>query len=206
MPSPQPQALLFDLGGVLVDIDFGLAIRAWAPYSSQCVDVLRDEFKFDLAYQRHERGEISADEYFDHLAATLGLSASRSEIAKGWNSIFVGEFAETRGLVERARERLPCYAFTNTNASHMATWSVLFPELVQSFDRIFASHEMGLRKPELAAFEHISKVTGIAASSIVFYDDLIENVEAARLAGLQAVHVRSAADVRESLTSLGYAL
>ncbi len=206
MPIQRPLALLFDLGGVLVDIDFDRALGAWAPYSSLSVEGLRREFRFDLQYQRHERGEIAASEYFDHLASTLNLTADRAEIARGWNSIFIGEFSQTRMMVEAMREFLPCYAFTNTNAAHMATWSTLFPELVGSFDRIFASHEMGLRKPERAAFEHISDATGIAAGSIMFFDDLLENVQAAAEAGLQGVHVRSPEDVRNSLRAFGYAL
>ena len=206
MPVSQPQALLFDLGGVLVDIDFDRALQAWAAYSPQSVDGLRRAFKFDLQYQQHERGEISADEYFDHLASTLGLCASRAQIAHGWNSIFVGEFTPTRMLVEAMRVHLPCYAFTNTNASHMVTWSALFPDLVRSFDRIFASHEMGLRKPERAAFEYIARASGIAAGSMLFFDDLLENVQAAVDAGLQGIHVSSPQDVQRALRAWGYAL
>ncbi len=201
-----PKALLFDLGGVLVDIDFSCALRAWAAHSSLSVEELKREFGFDAHYQRHERGEITASEYFDHLASTLKLTASREQVASGWNSIFVGEIAQTRALVQTMRAFLPCYAFTNTNASHMATWSTLFPQVVQSFDRIFASHEMGMRKPERAAFEHVSRSLGIEVGSIVFFDDLLENAQAAAEAGLQAVHVRSPDDVRDSLRRLGYAL
>lgn len=205
MPVSQPQALLFDLGGVLVDIDFDRALQAWAAYTPQSVDDLRRAFKFDLAYQRHERGEIAAAEYFDHLANTLGLCASRAQIAQGWNSIFVGEFVPTRRLVQAMRVHLPCYAFTNTNASHMVTWSALFPELVRSFDRIFASHEMGLRKPERAAFEYIARATGMAAGSMLFFDDLPENVQAAVDAGLQGIHVKAPQDVQRALRAWGYA-
>lgn len=206
MKIQAPRALLFDLGGVLVDVDFDRALAVWAPYSSLSVEGLRRAFRFDLQYQRHERGEIAASEYYDHLASTLSLTADRAAIARGWNSIFVGEIAPTRTMVEVMRKFLPCYALTNTNAAHMATWSSMFPEVVGSLDRIFASHEMGLRKPERAAFEHISDVTGFEAGAIVFFDDLLENVQAASEAGLQGVYVRSPDDVRNSLRAFGYAL
>ena len=178
MPIQAPQALLFDFGGVLIDIDFDRAFRAWAAFTSLSFDELKREFKHDLQYQRHERGEIDATEYFDHLASALKLAASRAEIEKGWNCIFVGEISATRMMVESVRGVLPCYAFTNTNASHMATWSTLFPEVIRAFDRTFASHEIGLRKPERAAFEHICRATGLTAPSIAFFDDLDENVQA----------------------------
>ena len=204
MPIETPQALLFDLGGVLVEIEFDRALRTWAPYSSLSIEELRQTFSFDLQYERHERGEISAAEYFDHLASSLKLSASRTEIENGWNSVFVGELSETRMMVEAVRGALPCYAFTNTNATHMAAWSALFPEVARAFDRVFASHEIGLRKPERIAFEHICQVIGVAAPSIVFFDDLPENVHAASEAGLQAVLVRSPEDVRRALRAFGH--
>ena len=203
MSPPTPKALLFDLGGVLVDIKFSRAIAAWARYSKLPVDELQQKFKYDATYESHERGEIEAHEYFQHLALTLELDASTEEIERGWNSIFVGEIEATRRLVEQARMHVPCFAFTNTNASHMATWSRLYPGVVGAFDRIFASHQLRLRKPEKEAFGRICDLISVAAYDIVFFDDLNENVEAALDAGLRAVLVRSPEDVSHAINGLG---
>jgi putative hydrolase of the HAD superfamily len=74
------------------------------------------------------------------------------------------------------------------------------------FDRVFVSSEIGLRKPERAAFEFISREVGVAAGSIMFFDDMLENVTGALAAGLLAVHVQSPADVQDALRRLGCAL
>ena len=198
-----PKALLFDLGGVLVDIDFTRALRSWSAHSKLPLDQLERKYQFDHAYECHERGEISATEYFSHVAEELELSASPEQIEIGWNSIFRGEITTTRLLVERVRQHIPCYAFTNTNASHMATWSTLFPGVVSAFNKVYASHEIGLRKPEAAAFDYICRETGIAASEFLFFDDLLDNVQAANAAGLQGVLVRSPEDIAASLRALG---
>jgi glucose-1-phosphatase len=203
MRTAPVQALLFDLGGVLLDIDFGRALAAWQPYSAWSPDELRNAFKHDAQYERHERGEIDAAAYFAHLASTLRLTASPEQIEQGWNAIFVGEIGPTRRLVESLRGTLPCYAFTNTNASHMTRWSALFPAVAGAFDRIFASHQLGLRKPERAAFECICALTGIPAASFLFFDDSAENVQAACDAGLQGVLVASPEDVVTALRVLG---
>lgn len=203
MTRPAPHALLFDLGGVLLDIDFDLALQAWAPYSALTLDALRSTFSPDLPYQRHERGDIDAAAYFDHLADALQLTASHAQIEQGWNAIFVGEIEPTRQWVESLRGTLPCYAFSNTNASHMATWSQRFPAMVSAFDRIFTSHELGLRKPERQAFDRICQLTRLPAAAILFFDDLPENVHAAEEAGLQAVLVRSPQDVISALRLCG---
>ncbi|WP_367155704.1 HAD-IA family hydrolase [Methylomonas sp. HYX-M1] len=198
-----PRALLFDLGGVLLDIDFGLAINAWAAYSALPETELARLFHFDREYRQHERGELDSAAYFAHLAARLQLSASPAQIEAGWNAIFVGEIAETAQLLQSARSRLPCYLLTNTNESHMRFWSARYPDLLPGFDAVFASHQLGLRKPEPTIFRHVLQTTGVAAADILFFDDTAENIEAAKRAGLQAVLVRSSVDIAEGLEAVG---
>jgi FMN phosphatase YigB (HAD superfamily) len=203
MSPSQPQLLLFDLGGVLIDIDFNRVFRAWQPLSRLSFEQIQQRFRFDAAYEQHERGEIGAAQYFDHLASVLSLEPDHARILAGWNAIFIREIGETVEMVRAARARLPCHAFTNTNAVHQACWSELFPSVVDAVDGIFASHEMGCRKPERRAFEHIARATGVPLEAMLFFDDTLQNVEGAAAAGLRAVHVRSPADVRSALEAAG---
>lgn len=199
MDVPEPRALLFDLGGVLIDIDFGRALATWAPFSRLAPDALRQAFRVDEAYCRHERGEIEGEAYFRHLCKVLELDATPAQVATGWNSIFVGEITATRRLVELARRRVPCFAFSNTNATHMACWTDRFPEVAAAFDALFVSHHMGVRKPEPVAFARVCHSIGLDPAAVLFFDDLLENVKAARAFGLDAVLVRSADDVAATL-------
>jgi len=202
MPS-RIQALLFDLGGVVVEIDFGRAPHAWQSLSQLPLDEIRRAFSFDVPYERHERGEIAAAEYFAHLRAILKLQGSDAQIAEGWNAILIAEIRETLEMIRSVRNKVPCYALTNANALHQGTWAARFPAIERSFDRIFASHEIGFRKPEKRAFEHVAAAIGVPLESILFFDDLPENVKGARAAGLQAVLVRGPGDVRDALRREG---
>lgn len=202
----QPQALLFDLGGVLIDVDFQRAFREWLPLSTLSFPEIRERFKLDVEYGRHERGEIMAVEYFDHLCEKLSLRREYGLVMEGWNAIYVGQIQETVAMVRSARAQIPCYAFTNTNATHQVAWTAQFPMVTNLFERVFSSHEMGCRKPERQAFEYISRVLDVPMSFILFFDDLQENVEGARSAGLQAVHVRSPSDVKAALEEIGCVL
>lgn len=199
------QALLFDLGGVVIDIDFDRAFAQWQSISRLSFAEIKSLFKPDIPYQRHECGEIPSDEYFDHLCTTLKLQRDFRLVADGWNAIYLGEIGETVKIIQATRASIPCYAFTNSNALHQTTWSAQFPAVVQCFDRIFSSHEIGLRKPDRRAFEYIAAAIGVAPRSIIFFDDLVENVDGAAAAGLQAVHVRSPDDVRIALRRIGRA-
>jgi putative hydrolase of the HAD superfamily len=197
-----PKALLFDLGGVLIEIDFGRALAAWQPHSVLSLAEMRERFTFDAQYDKHERGEIDAARYFAHLADMLKLDATADDIRAGWNAILIAPIAETLAMVEAVRTRLPCFLFSNTNATHHAAWSAAFPEVTRLFERLFCSHMMGLRKPEPEAFRHVVQGIGVPPGEILFFDDLPANVAGALGAGLQAVQVRSPTDIRLALANL----
>ena len=200
---PRVEALLFDLGNVVIDIDFGRALRAWARHSRLPLDEVRTRFRMDEAYERHERGEIDAAAYFGYLRRMLELDATDDDIAAGWNAIFTGEIAQTVQLIRSVRTRIPCHAFTNSNPTHQAAWTAAYPAAIGAFGRVFVSSELGLRKPERAAFGAVAGALGLDPAAILFFDDTEKNVDGARAAGLQAVHVRAPADVACALAGLG---
>lgn len=197
------RALLFDLGGVVLDIDFDRALAAWARHSRLPLAQLRERFRFDEPYLRHETGALAPDGYFDHLARELELDCDRAAVESGFNALLVGQIGETVDLLAAARRHLPCYALTNTNAVHVAAIERSFPRVLPLFTRVFASHEVGHRKPDPAIFHHVLDAIGLPAPDVLLFDDLAANVEAARGCGLQAVLVRGPADVRDALRERG---
>jgi putative hydrolase of the HAD superfamily len=198
-----PGALLFDLGGVVIEIDFERALLHWAKYSALPLPALRAAFFFDAAYQQHERGEIGWAQYAQHLRTTLRLAATDGEIEEGWNLIFIREIPQTLDMIEQVRALLPCDGFSNTNPTHQAHWARAFPRVTSAFRKIFVSWELGVRKPERAAFEMVCAQMGLDTGEVLFFDDTPENVDGARAAGLQAVLVRSPQDVRDALSAAG---
>lgn len=193
------EALLFDLGGVLVELDWNAVFESWAGCSGADPRALRERFTFDADYERHERGELDAPGYFASLRRSLGIDLSDADFHSGWGRIFAGEIVPTAALVARVGGRMPLYLFSNTNPAHYATWSREYAELLRSFRGVFVSSGLGVRKPDPAAFERVAREIGVAPSRILFFDDTEANVAGARAAGLQAVHVRSPEDVAEAL-------
>lgn len=193
-------ALLFDFGGVLVAIDFDRTLARWALLSGLPVGELKRRFSHGESYRRHERGEIDATAYFASLRTELGLEGMDDiQLGDGWGEVFVGEIAETVALLPRLAARIPLYLFSNTNPTHYAVMSKRFAAALQPLRRHFLSSTLGARKPERMAFERVIAEIGIAPGRILFFDDLEENVEGARAAGLHAVRVRSPADVRRAV-------
>jgi putative hydrolase of the HAD superfamily len=200
------EALLFDLGNVLVGVDFRHAIAAWAQAANVTEDAIASRFGPDEAYCAHERGELSEAQYFASLRKSLAIELADEQFLSGWNAIFGEPIAGMESLVRDLSQRLPVYAFSNTNQAHRAHWEPRYRELLAPFREVICSCDIGCRKPDAAAFTKVAQRIGVAPSRIGFFDDLEENVAGARAAGLRAFRVSSAAEVRAALPSLGIAL
>ena len=133
-------ALLFDLGRVVLDIDFNKVLECWAGHAgcepAQLVERFSSRAEF---FHRHETGEISDAEFFGALRASLGIGISDAQFLEGWNAIFAGEMPGIAPLLARAGKRLPLYAFSNTNSAHVDHFSVAYAGVLGHFREIFLS-------------------------------------------------------------------
>ncbi len=197
------RAVLFDLGGVVVDVDLQRSYDAWSRHSRLSREQVQAAFCFDEPFQQHETGALAADGYFAHLREVLALDCDAAAVQAGFNAMLAAEIDETVALLDAIRDRVPCYAISNTNAVHVAQIERAFPRLLPRFARVFTSHEIGHRKPHPASFEHVLREIGVPAAQVLLFDDLLPNIEAARALGLQAVVVRSPEDVRAGLLARG---
>ena len=197
--SEPVEALLFDLGGVIMDVDFSRVTRRWADHAGCDPIKLRARYTPDEDYRRHERGAISDEAYWAALRGTLGIDISDAQFLDGWNAIFDGVIPGVADWLPSACARLPSYAFSNTNPAHEAFWSAAYADTLKPLRKVFVSSRIGLRKPDREAFAYVARAMDVAPQHILFFDDALANVEGARAAGLQAVHVRSNADVKAAL-------
>src|SRR5258705_6712621 len=198
-------ALLFDLGRVVLDIDFGKALACWAGHAGRAPADLAARFVREASYRDHEVGKIEDAAYFQSLRDALGIGISDAQFLEGWNAIFAGEMPGIAPLLARAAKRLPLYAFSNTNGAHVEHFSQSYAGVLGHFREMFLSSTIGLRKPDAAAYDHVVKAIGVPASRILFFDDVAANIEGARARGLAAVRVTSTVDVAKALTALGIA-
>lgn len=196
-------ALLFDLGRVVLDIDFTRVLQVWSNHSGRTPEDIVARFSRGDVYMRHERGEISDDAFFAHLRDTLDIDLTPAQFLEGWNAIFVGEMPGIGELLPRAATRWPLYAFSNTNLAHVAHFSVHHAELLSLFRAVYLSSSIAMRKPDPESFDHVVAAIGVPAERILFFDDLIDNIDGASARGLQTVHVTSSTTVAETLKALG---
>ena len=196
------RALLFDLGGVVIDIDFEQLFACLEKMSPLSTDEIKSRFKMDEQYRLHETGHVSWPHYAGHLRATFELLATDDEIADAWNSIFKGINAPVVESIESVKDDFPCYLFSNTNPTHQNFWQHAYPDVIAMFDRVFVSSDLGRRKPDHASFKLIAEALGTDLKDFVFFDDTAENVDAASSIGMQAVLVERADTVRLMLAKI----
>lgn len=205
-PSLSPgsaDALLFDIGRVVLDISLDKVMDVWAGHAGCAAADLTGRFVVNDHFKHHEVGKIDDAAFFASLRASLGIGLTDDQFLEGWNALFTGEMPGIGPLLARAGKHLPLYAFSNTNPAHIAHFSQAYAEVLGHFREVFLSSSIGLRKPDAKAYDHVVKAIGVPASRIVFFDDSAPNIEGARACGLQAVHVTLTDDVANALTALG---
>jgi len=193
-------ALLLDLGNVVLEVDFRRTFRHWAASAAVDPARLQERWAEDEAYRAHERGELSFEAYTAALGDRLGIDLSAQAWAAGWNDIFVGPYEHVQAKLAELSGQLPLYAFTNTNATHELTWRSRYPHAFAHFDGIFVSSTIGLRKPDYDAFQWVARAMEVSPERILFLDDNRENIAGAQAAGMQTEWIRSEADVIDVLS------
>jgi putative hydrolase of the HAD superfamily len=199
----QINLVVFDLGNVVLQLDFDAPFRIWANCSGVPVAALRERFAIDEAFKEFERGNMPARDYCTHICELMGMSLSYDEFTIGWNAIFDGVFSD---VVEHCREMkntVGMVALTNTNAVHLESFREQHGELFDFFDEIYCSSTIGMRKPDLESYRYVLDARCSAACETLFFDDNADNVAAARELGIDAVQVVDPADIARILSDRG---
>ena len=193
------EAVIFDLGGVVFGISLDPIIKSWSESSGVPVQEMAEKFRADSHYERFETSEISPSEYRAHVCDVLGMQISPEDFDRGWNSIYLDVLPGIEPLLAELRQRLRLVVLTNTNQIHAPVWRERYADILTYFERIFASHEIGARKPELEAFKIVLDYLGIEPDRTIFFDDNPENVRGATAVGINASVATTSLEIIESL-------
>lgn len=200
--------LVFDIGNVIVDIDYNLPITGFGKLSVANVsDILTYAQEYQL-FHRYERGQITERQFQDELRPFLRPEVTDEDILAAWNSILINYPAEKFELLNNLKERYRVYALSNINETHVRAIDAAVqkqlgvPSFSGFFHTAYYSNEMGHRKPEKEIYEFIAAKENLNPAETFFVDDLKENIEAARSLGWQAYHLPKPADLIPLLTEL----
>jgi FMN phosphatase YigB (HAD superfamily) len=208
MRPPKPEALLLDLGNVTVRLRLGDFYRNLAGACRPPLDAAKaDQFFGDpeLLHHAYERGQVGGEAVYEAARRRLGLDVDY----RGWLSLWNDFFAPNRpmeALVARLGSQLRIWGLSNTNAEHLAFLRLHY-RVLDRFEGITASNEVGAAKPEPAIYQAAVRALGVEPGRILYLDDVPAYVEGGREQGLQVFHYTfNDAELKERLTSLGFEL
>jgi putative hydrolase of the HAD superfamily len=183
--------LIFDFGNVVGFFDYLRACERFASGLGMTGPDFRDllaERGFARLLAEFERGRMAPDAFAASLMDLAGIRLSYGEFVRAWEDIFWPNESVSRLIAFLKSIGYAIYLGSNTNLLHATHYRRQFAETLDLFDGFILSYEVGHLKPAREFFEACVKAAGVTAASCVFIDDLAENVEGARQAGLTAVH------------------
>jgi len=184
---------IFDLGNVIIDIDFNRVLGVWSDLGRVPLSTLQSRFRMGDSFEQHERGEISDEQFAAAVCDELGIALSFEQFAAGWQAVFVSVRPEVLTVMHQLRQQgHRVVILSNTNRLHCTYWPAQYPQVQQAADRVYLSQEMGVRKPEPAIYQQVLQQEGTPADQAIFFDDNLANIEAARALGITSIHVTDA--------------
>ncbi len=200
MATGEIELVLFDLGGVLIELGGVAPMRELAGIDTD--DELWRRWLTCRWVRSFERGECSAHEFATGVIADWGLSVEPGaflDVFRGWP---VGPLPGADALVRHVRNAVPVGCLSNTNVlhwdDHFAEWTIF-----DAFDFRFLSFELGIVKPDRELFDRVAELLPTAPDRVLFLDDNEINVEGATAAGFVARQARGVEEAAQALVAAG---
>lgn len=189
--------IIFDLGGVIINIDFQYTFEAFAKLGN--TDVLKTLKKFEelQVFKKYEMGDLSDKELRDLLRKEFNNSVSDEEIDKAWNALLMDIPRSRIDLLQSLKNNYRTFLLSNTNNIHIQEVNSILHKstgvknLSDLFEKIYYSYEIKMSKPGVEIYQHVLKEQGLKAEETLFVDDNKDNIEGAKAAGLKVLHVRA---------------
>lgn len=191
-------AIIFDLGGVIVDLDIDKTRTALSKLlGGEQPDLYYSHHHLPL-FSDYEVGQISDAEFIAGLQRQSMNGTSHESIIEAWNAMLVGIPQSRIQMLERLTKTYRLFILSNTNAIHTERFEKMasgYNKLSELFEDVYYSHLIGSRKPNKEIFEAVIKKSNLDPSSTLFVDDLSANIEAAQNLGFKTLHIKPGMDI-----------
>lgn len=198
--TPVIDAVLFDMGGVLVELGPLDELLG----SAMAADDFWPRWLASPSVRAMESGRCSVEEFAIGLVDELGLTIGPAEVVERFAAFPRGLYAGAAELVASVPDRVVTGVLSNTNPLHWERQADA-AAIRGLCDRAFLSYRLGLVKPDREIFRRVAGELALAPERILFIDDNRINVEGARRAGLLAEAARGPAEAAAVLARHGLA-
>lgn len=192
--------LLFDLGGVIINLDRQRCVDALTALGDEKADEM-----LDLSVQRGtlmdlEEGKISPSDFFKRMRQKIGKAVSDEEIVHALNELLIGIPLDRLTLLRKLRQRFNVMMLSNTNPIMFDTKiAECFAQeglsITDYFDDVYLSYRLKSCKPDIAIFKKVIELSRIVPQETLFFDDFQKNLDAAASLGFKTFLVTPDRDI-----------
>lgn len=185
--------IIFDLGGVILNIDFQQAADSFKRLGLKDFDQLYSKAQQSDLFKRLEKGLISPEEFRKELKELAQIPMSDSELDQAWNNLILDFPTPRLNLLKELGKNYRIFLLSNTNKIHADYYNHdlrnqhQIDGLEKLFEKVYYSHDIGQRKPDAEAFEVVLHNHDLKASETLFIDDSYPNIAAAEALGLRTL-------------------
>ena len=201
MINEKVEAVIFDLGGVILNIDYNRTADAFKALGLADFDNVYSQLCQTDLFDRFETGQVSSFHFINRLLDQLPRGCNGNQVVHAWDAMILDFPQERLDFLMELKQRRRIFLLSNTNDIHMdAVRRALekttgHKRLEDYFERVYLSCEMGLRKPDPAIFLRVCSEQGLDPAATLFIDDSPQHVEGAKAAGLQAVYLQPGMEI-----------
>ena len=186
--------IVFDLGGVLLNLDMQRTHRAFENIGVKDVAALFNIGHAASYFKDYEVGAITDDEFVQAIKKHAALDVSDQAVIDAWNALLLDFPKERIDLLQRLQTKYRIFLFSNTNAIHLQDFHRKYTlefggSLDDNFEKAWYSHLIRLRKPSLESFQFILNDANLVPEETMFIDDALVNIEGANAVGIKGVHL-----------------
>jgi glucose-1-phosphatase len=190
----QVSNIIFDLGGVIMDIDVKQTLRAFTELGMENIQRYFGHGFAASFFSDHEAGRISDDDFIREIKSLLPEKVTDEAVIHAWNALLLDFPPERVELLRSIKHRYRLFLYSNTNQIHYQKFSEIYQfnfgnRLEDLFEKAYFSHSLGHRKPDLGGFHQIIAENGLDSQKTLFVDDALINVQGAIKAGLKGLYL-----------------
>lgn len=196
--------IIFDLGGVILNIRYQNALEAFQKLSKSQQAIGFTQQQQTALFDDYEIGRITDKEFRDGLRRHYDIEASDAEIDAAWNSLLLDLPAERITLLQALGQKYRLFLLSNTNAIHLVRFTQIVADSFSSlrledlFEKTYYSHLIGQRKPHGSVFEHILEEQQLKRDETLFVDDSLQHIEGANQVGLKTLFLAPPLTINEA--------
>jgi putative hydrolase of the HAD superfamily len=194
------EAILLDLGGVIINLDYNKTIEAFESLGMSDFKHVYSQASQTNLFDDFETGRISSQHFVNNLLPYLKPGTSPNKVVHAWNAMILDVPAKKLELLEQLKQDYPVFLLSNTNALHVPVVRREFAKVTafpmeHYFTKMYFSHEIGMRKPHAATFEFVCKENGLNPTKTLFVDDSIQHIDGAKSIGLISEYLKNPDDL-----------